>query len=48
MRKKEPWPIDFGFPQDEKETDRLLENMASNGIKASEAELIILSRKFQL
>jgi hypothetical protein len=42
---KEPWPSDFGVPQDEEETDRLLENMASNGIKASEAELIILSRK---
>ena len=42
---KEPWPSEFGVPQDEEETDRMVENMAANGIKASEAELIILSRK---
>ena len=41
----EPWPRDFGVPDDEEETDRMLENMAANGIKASEAELIIASRK---
>jgi hypothetical protein len=40
-----PWPRDFGVPEDEEETDRMLESMATSGIKAFEAELIIASRR---
>jgi hypothetical protein len=42
---KEPWPRDFGVPEDEEETDRMIDNMAANGIKPGEANLIIKARK---
>jgi hypothetical protein len=38
-------PRDFGVPEDEEETNRMLENMGANVIKPPEAEMIIKARK---
>jgi hypothetical protein len=43
----EPWPRDFRVPDDEEEMDQMVENMAANGIQASEAKMIIASGKIE-
>jgi hypothetical protein len=40
---KEPFARDFGVAEDEEETYRMIDNMAANGMKPSEADLIIKS-----